>query len=334
MDAIGKIAVIGSGSWATALAKLLLCNRDRIGWFVHRRDRIDEFLRFGHNPVYLSDVAFDTRRIDFTDDINLACADADTIVMVVPSPYFKDTSDRISIDISDKNIVSAVKGIVPDSDMIISDYMRSRFGCREENILVVGGPCHAEEVALERLSYLTIGCRDTSKAEAFASVIDGKKMKTIISDDVNGIEYATVLKNVYAIAAGILHGMKAGDNFLAIMLCNAIREMSRFVDAKSPLKNREICRSAYLGDLLVTAYSRFSRNHNFGSMIGKGYSVKAAMMEMEMVAEGYFGTKCIHRINETGPRVDMPILDCVYDILYRNASPHNAVEAIIPGFRY
>lgn len=333
MDAMGKIAVIGNGSWATALAKLLLCNRDRIGWFVHRRDRIDEFLRFGHNPVYLSDIAFDTRRIDFTDDINRACADADTIVLVVPSPYFKDTCDRISVDISQKNIVSAVKGIVPDSDMIISEYMRSRFGCREENILVVGGPCHAEEVALERLSYLTIGCRDTGKAETFASIIDGKKMRTIISDDVNGIEYAAVLKNVYAIAAGILHGMKAGDNFLAIMLCNAIHEMAGFVDAVSPMENRDICRSAYLGDLLVTAYSRFSRNHNFGSMIGKGYSVKAAMMEMEMVAEGYFGTKCIHRINENGPKVDMPILNCVYDILYQNAAPRRAVEAMGLGFR-
>ncbi len=334
MDAMGNIAVIGSGSWATALAKLLLGNRDRIGWYVHRQDRIEEFMRFGHNPVYLSDVAFDTRRIDFTDDINRACEAADTLVLVVPSPYFKDTVDKITVDISGKNIVSAVKGIVPDSDMIISDYMCSRFGCREENMLVVGGPCHAEEVALERLSYLTIGWRDTSKAEAFASVIDGKKMKTIISADVNGIEYAAVLKNVYAIAAGILHGMKAGDNFLAMMVCNAIREMARFVDAISPLENRDICRSAYLGDLLVTAYSRFSRNHNFGSMIGKGYSVKAAMMEMEMVAEGYFGTKCIHRINGTGPRVEMPILECVYDILYRNVSPRRAVEAITSGFRY
>ena len=327
MDAMGNIAVIGSGSWATALAKLLLGNRDRIGWYVHRQDRIEEFMRFGHNPVYLSDVAFDTRRIDFTDDINRACEAADTLVLVVPSPYFKDTVDKITVDISGKNIVSAVKGIVPDSDMIISDYMCSRFGCREENMLVVGGPCHAEEVALERLSYLTIGCRDTSKAEAFASVIDGKKMKTIISADVNGIEYAAVLKNVYAIAAGILHGMKAGDNFLAMMVCNAIREMARFVDAISPLENRDICRSAYLCDLLVTAYSRFSRNHNFGSMIGKGYSVKAAMMEMEMVAEGYYGTRCMHQINKS-VSVDMPIMECMYSILYQGVSPKKAIRNI------
>ena len=193
LKSAGRVAVSGSGSWATALAKLLLGNCDRIGWFVHRQDRIDEFVRYGHNPVYLSDVAFDTMRIDFTSDINEACDGADTLLFVVPSPYFKDTADRISADISGKNIVSAVKGIVPDSNMIISDYMRSRFGCREENMLVIGGPCHAEEVALERLSYLTIGCRDVEKAAAFASLLDGKKMKTIVSADVDGIEYAAVL---------------------------------------------------------------------------------------------------------------------------------------------
>lgn len=329
---MGKIAVIGSGSWATALAKLLLGNCERIGWFVHRPDRIEEFIRYGHNPVYLSDVAFDTMRIDFTDDINKAAAEADTLVLVVPSPYFKDTLDNLTTDIAGKNIVSAVKGIVPDTDMIISDYMCSRFGCDPDRMLVVGGPCHAEEVALDRLSYLTIGCHDIQKARAFAQLLDGKKLKTIISSDVNGIEYAAVLKNVYAIAAGIINGMKAGDNFMAMMVCNAIREMARFVDAVSPMPGRDICRSAYLGDLLVTAYSRFSRNHNFGSMIGKGYSVKAAMMEMEMVAEGYYGTNCIYRINEEGPRVDMPILDCVYRILYRNANPRRAIDAITPTF--
>lgn len=332
MSVMGKIAVIGSGSWATALAKLLLGNCERIGWFVHRPERIEEFIKYGHNPVYLSDVAFDTTRIDFTADIDKACREADTLVLVVPSPYFKDTMDNITVDISGKNVVSAVKGIVPDTNMIISDYMTSRFGCSPDRMLVIGGPCHAEEVALERLSYLTIGCHDVVKAEAFASLLAGKRLRTIISSDVNGIEYAAVLKNVYAIAAGIINGMKAGDNFMAMMVCNAIREMARFVDAVSPMPGRDICRSAYLGDLLVTAYSRFSRNHNFGSMIGKGYSVKAAMMEMEMVAEGYYGTNCIHRINDSGPKVDMPILNCVYRILYRNANPRRAIDEITPTF--
>lgn len=332
MNTMGRIAVVGSGSWATALAKLLLGNCDKIGWFVHRPDRIEDFIKYGHNPVYLSDVAFDTMRIDFTSDINKACECADTLVLVVPSPYFKNTVDEIKVDISAKNIVSAVKGIVPDSNMIISDYMCSRFGCNPDNMLVIGGPCHAEEVALERLSYLTIGCHDLTKANDFAALVAGKKLKTIVSSDVNGIEYAAVLKNVYAIAAGIINGMKAGDNFMAMTVCNAIREMQRFVEAVSPMPDRNICKSAYLGDLLVTAYSRFSRNHNFGSMIGKGYSVKAAMMEMEMVAEGYYGTKCIHCINELGPNVDMPILNCVFDILYKNASPRKAIDAITSSF--
>lgn len=332
MNKLGKIAVIGSGSWATALAKLLLANCSRIGWFVHRQDRIDEFRRYGHNPVYLSDVAFDTDRIDFTSDINQACADADTLLLVIPSPFFKDSVDKISVDISHKNIVSAVKGIVPDTDMIISDYMEKQFRCRRDNMLVIGGPCHAEEVALERLSYLTIGCSDTLKAEEFADLLAGPKLKTIISADVNGIEYAAVLKNVYAIMAGILSGMKAGDNFLAMMISNAIREMRRFVDAVSPMPGRDICKSAYLGDLLVTAYSRFSRNHNFGSMIGKGYSVKAAMMEMDMVAEGYFGTKCIYQINSKDKAAEMPILECVYEILYKNRNPRKAIDSITASF--
>ncbi|MCM1369578.1 MAG: NAD(P)-binding domain-containing protein [Candidatus Amulumruptor caecigallinarius] len=332
MNQMGKIAVIGSGSWATALAKLLLLNCDRITWFVHNPDRIDEFIRLGHNPVYLSDVSFDPMRINFTSDINEVCRRADTMVVVVPSPYLKSTLDMITEDISQKNIVSAVKGIVPDSNMIVTEYFKSHFNCGENNMLVIGGPCHAEEVALERLSYLTIGCHDISKAGDFANLLSGKKMKTITSRDVDGIEYAAVLKNVYAIAAGIISGMKAGDNFMAMMVCNAIREMECFVDTISPLTDRNICKSAYLGDLLVTAYSKFSRNHNFGSMIGKGYSVKAAMMEMEMVAEGYYGTNCIYRINENGPKVDMPILSAVYRILYKGVSPRKAIDAVTGCF--
>ena len=324
-----KIAVIGGGSWATALAKLLLSNNERILWYMRRQNRIDEFKRRGHNPMYLSDIKFDTSRIDFHSDINEACKEADTLVIAIPSPFFLESATKITCDISDKVIVSAVKGIVPDKNLIITDFFASRFGCKDENLLVIGGPCHAEEVALERLSYLTIGCHDRDKSVAFAEMLRSPALRTIVSNDVAGIEYAAVLKNVYAIAGGIISGMKAGDNFMAMMACNAANEMREFIDAMAPMK-RDICHSAYLGDLLVTAYSRFSRNHNFGAMIGKGYSVNAAKMEMEMVAEGYYGTKCIHEINESGPKVKMPIQEAVYKVIYERMSPRQAMYEIAP----
>lgn len=332
MKTLGKIAVLGGGSWATALAKLILANEADIIWYMRRQDRIDDFLKCGHNPVYLTDVDFDTDRIEFTADINRACKGADTLVVAVPSPYFKSHAEKIEVNIQGKNIVSAVKGIVPDENMIVTDYFSSRFGVEEENMLVIGGPCHAEEVALDRLSYLTIGCHDPLKAQEFAAVLAGKKMKTIVSDDVDGIEYAAVLKNVYAIAAGMVNGLKSGDNFMAMLVCNAVREMRSFIDRIAPMK-RDIDRSAYLGDLLVTAYSRFSRNHNFGSMIGKGYSVQAAKMEMSQVAEGYYGTKCIHEINSRPElRVEMPILDAMYGVLYEGKNPRKAFRAIAATF--
>ena len=322
----GHIAVMGGGSWATALAKLLLQNCETITWYMRRDDRIEDFKRLHHNPAYLTDVNFDIERINFSSDINDVCTVADTLLLVMPSPYFKDHIDKITVDISDKAVVSAVKGIVPDSNELITDYMAERFGVDKEHTLVVAGPCHAEEVALDRPSYLTIGCADLANAELFASRIAGKHTQTITSSDVDGIEYAAVLKNVYAIAAGIIHGMKIGDNMTAILISNAIREMERFLDAVSP-RPRQICDSVYLGDLLVTAYSRFSRNHNFGSMIGRGYSVKAAKMEMEQTAEGYYGAKCITDINARFD-VDMPILNAVYSILYKGVPAARALASI------
>ena len=333
MESLGKIAVIGSGSWATALAKLILNNNARINWYIRRSDRIADFIKLHRNPVYLSDVNFDTHRIDFFSDINLAVSGAKTIVVAVPSPFFKDEAEKIKVPMVDKNIVSAVKGIVPGDNQIVTDWFSSRMGVADNNLLVIGGPCHAEEVALDHLSYLTIGCHDPVKGANFARTITGARLKTIVSRDVAGIEYGAVLKNVYAIAAGILDGMKAGDNFKAMLVCNAIREMRRFIDVAAPMDcERDIDRSAYLGDLLVTAYSFFSRNHNFGAMIGKGYSVKSAMMEMEMVAEGYYGTKCMHLINEEKYNVEMPILNCVYRIIYEGKNPRQAFKAIADTF--
>jgi len=326
----GHIAVMGGGSWATALAKLLLQNCETITWYMRRDDRIEEFKRLRHNPAYLTDVDFDIERINFSSDINAVCENADTLLLVMPSPYFTDHMDKITVDISSKAIVSAVKGIVPDTNAQITDYMVRRFGVDPARNLVVSGPCHAEEVALDRPSYLTIGCANLEMAEEFAKLIRGKNTHAITSSDVDGIEYAAVLKNVYAIAAGIIHGMKTGDNFGAILISNAIREMERFVDAACP-RPRQICDSVYLGDLLVTAYSRFSRNHNFGSMIGRGYSVKAARMEMEQTAEGYYGTKCIHDINQHF-NVAMPILDGVYSILYRGVPAYRAMKAMAQNF--
>jgi len=319
----GNIAILGGGSWATALAKLLLKNCETIHWYMRRDDRIADFKRLGHNPAYLTDVDFDVNRIKFSSDINHVCAECQTLLVAVPSPYFKSHMEKIDMDLSDKCFVSAVKGIVPDDNITVTDYLVKRFGARTDNVLVISGPCHAEEVALSRPCYLTIGCRNLERAESFAHVLESKTTKTITSSDVEGIEYAAVLKNVYAIAAGIIHGSKMGDNLLAMLVSNAIREMERFVDAVAP-RPRQICDSVYLGDLLVTAYSRFSRNHNFGAMIGKGYSVAAAKMEMEQTAEGYYGTDCIHRINECY-EVSMPILDGVYDILYRRISPVKAL---------
>lgn len=330
MSYTGNIAVLGGGSWATALSKLLLSNCEQITWYMRRDDRIEEFLRLGHNPAYLTDVTFDTNRIVFSSDINEVCASADILLLAMPSPYFKSHIDKINVDLSDKIIVSAIKGIVPDENQLITDYMAERFGVDIKRELVISGPCHAEEVALDRPSYLTIGGRDPELATRFAALLSGKHTHTITSTDVDGIEYAAVLKNVYAIAAGIIHGMKRGDNFSAMLISNAIREMERFINAVDP-RPRQICDSVYLGDLIVTAYSRFSRNHNFGSMIGKGYSVTAARMEMEQTAEGYYAAKCITDINRRY-KVQMPILDAVHDILYRNASPSKAVARMAQTF--
>lgn len=322
----GRVAVMGGGSWATALAKLLMDNCESIDWYMRRDDRIEEFKRLHHNPAYLTDAEFDVERIFFSSDINEICERADTLLLAMPSPYFRTHMAKISVDLSKKNIVTAVKGIVPEVNQIVTDYMRDEYGVNPDNMLVIGGPCHAEEVALGRQSYLTVACHQRANAEAFARLLRGKAMRTITSTDVDGIEYAAVLKNIYAIAAGIVHGLKGGDNFIAMLISNAIREMERFVACVVP-GTRNICDSVYLGDLLVTAYSQFSRNHNFGSMIGKGYSVVAARMEMNQTAEGYYATKCIHEINEKYG-VPMPILEGVYSILYERSRPGKTIRAM------
>lgn len=326
----GRIAVMGGGSWATALASVVMRGCERITWYMRRDDRIEEFRRLGHNSTYLTGLDFDTSRIDFTSDINEAAEQADTLLLAMPSPYVKDHFDKLTADISGKAVCNAIKGIVPGDNKLITEYVCDKFGVAQEKALIISGPCHAEEVALYRPSYLTVGCTDLEHAAAMARVIDSDNVHAIVSSDITGIGYAGVLKNVYAIAAGVVHGMKKGDNFTAMLVSNAIREMERWLDFIDP-RPRQICDSVYLGDLLVTAYSRFSRNHNFGSMIGKGYSVKAAKMEMEQVAEGYYGCKCIHEINKP-LGVAMPIAEGVYDILYRRVAPDYAITQMARTF--
>ncbi|MDH6354917.1 glycerol-3-phosphate dehydrogenase (NAD(P)+) [Dysgonomonas sp. PH5-45] len=325
MDFPGKIAVLGGGTWATALAKIFLLSGAEINWYMRRSEQIEDFMRKKRNPSYLSTVTFDTSKIFFTSDINELVRNSDTLVFAVPSPFLKAHLAKLEEPICDKFIVSAIKGIVPESNQIITDYFSDTYGVSPDNISIIAGPCHAEEIAWEKQSYLTIGCKDPDRAEAFARIMNNSFLKATISTDVNGIELAAVLKNVFAIAAGICHGLKYGDNFQAVLISNAIVEMERFVAAASPMPNRCIFDSAYLGDLLVTAYSTFSRNRTFGSMIGKGYSVKAAQMEMEMIAEGYYATKCIREMNETY-KVDMPIADTVYRILYEKSSPRAEIK--------
>lgn len=327
----GKIAIIGGGSWATAIAKIVVRHTHHIGWYMRRDDRIEEFRRMGHNPAYLTSVHFDTKEIFFSSDINRIVQDYDTLVFVTPSPYLKNHLKKLKTRIRDKFVITAIKGIVPDENLVCSEYFHQVYDVPYDNLACIGGPSHAEEVALERLSYLTVGCSDRDKAQAFCEVLNSDVIKTKTSSDVIGIEYSSVLKNVYAIAAGICSGLKFGDNFQAVLMSNAVQEMSRFLTAVHPIE-RSVYDSVYLGDLLVTGYSNFSRNRTFGTMIGKGYSVKSAQIEMEMIAEGFFGTKCMKEINRR-MHVNMPILDAVYNILYERISPQIEIKLLTDSFR-
>ncbi|MDD6542043.1 MAG: NAD(P)H-dependent glycerol-3-phosphate dehydrogenase [Prevotella sp.] len=328
---VGKIAIIGGGSWATAIAKIIVSHTHHIGWYMRRDDRIEDFKRLSHNPAYLTSVHFNTDEIFFSSDINKLVEDYDTLVFVTPSPYLKNHLKKLKTRIKDKYIVTAIKGIVPEENLVCSEYFHQVYDVPYDNLAVIGGPSHAEEVALERLSYLTVGCVNREKAQAFTEVLANNFIKTKVSGDVIGIEYASVLKNVYAIAAGICSGLNYGDNFQAVLMSNAVQEMERFMKTVHPIE-RNIIDSVYLGDLLVTGYSNFSRNRAFGTMIGKGYSVKSAQIEMEMIAEGYFGTKCMKEINRH-LHVNMPILDAVYNILYERISPQIEIKLLTDSFR-
>ena len=323
IDRDARCAVIGHGSWATALVKILLENERNVGWYIRNRDVLEHVRRHGANPRYLRDVRFDPGNLRLSDSLDEVVRDAEIVVLAAPSVYLKTTLEPLTEPLGDKFIVSAIKGIVPDDLITVAEYVNRRYDVPFDQIGIVSGPCHAEEVALERLSYLTVVCKTLGNSRILGDKIRTDYINVSHSTDIYGIEYASVLKNIYAIAVGIAVGLGYGDNFLAVLISNGAMEMSRFMSQTYP-SNRNTFASAYLGDLLVTSYSQFSRNRRFGLMIGKGYSVHSAQMEMSMVAEGYYAAECIMKINRQRG-VDMPIARMVYDVLYDGASPSVSV---------
>lgn len=329
----GRIAIIGGGSWATALAKVFVEKNDHIGWYMRREDRIEEIKRTGHNAAYLTSVKFDVNKIHLTSDINEIIRDYDTLVFVTPSPYFKEHMAKVTENMQEKFIVIATKGIVPEDNLVISDYMHFHYGIEREQVAALIGPSHAEEVAMNRMTYLTVGCPDAERAQHLAEAMQSDYMQVRTSTDVQGMEYAAVLKNIYAIGAGICHGLKYGDNFHAVYMANAASEMQDALNLLNPSESRNIADSVYLGDLLVTGYSDFSRNRIFGTMLGKGYSIKAAQTEMQMIAEGYYGAKCITEILAEYKGFDFPIIKAVYDILYEGANVADTIKELTLKFK-
>ena len=315
-----KIAVIGSGSWATAIVKILLNNVNYISWYTRKQEDVDYIKKYKHNPRYLNSVEFDTDNIHLTSNIKKAVTENDIIILAIPSAFCHSTLQQLSKeDFKNKIVFSAIKGIIPEFNLIVGEYLNTFWDVPLNQIGVITGPCHAEEVAMEKLSYLTIACNEIKKANELADFMRCRYIKVTSSDDIYGTEISAVLKNVIAVAGGICHGLGYGDNFLSVLVANAIQEIERFVTKVHPI-NRDIKASAYLGDLLVTAYSQFSRNRMFGTMLGKGYSVKMAQLEMNMIAEGYYAVKCVHEINQKY-KVEMPIVDAVYNIVYEKIAP-------------
>lgn len=313
-----RFAVLGGGSWATAIVKMLTENNDTVDWYMRNTDAITHITKEFHNPNYLSAVEFDIEKLHLSNDINSIISNADILIFAIPSAFLATELKKLTVSLKDKTIFSAIKGIVPETGLIVGEHFHETYSVSYNQIGVLTGPCHAEEVALERLSYLTLACADKKKAKLVANAVSCDYIKTKISDDIIGTEYAAMLKNIYAIAAGIAHGLGYGDNFQSVLMSNSIREMKRFINKVHKMK-RNINNSAYLGDLLVTGYSVFSRNRMFGNMIGKGYTVKSAQMEMSMVAEGYYAAKSAHILQGNWKKnAKTPIIDAVYAILYEN----------------
>lgn len=322
-----NVTVIGGGSWATALIKILSEKNIKIKWWLRNQDAIYHIKKHHHNPEYLSSVELHPSKIKPYNNLKEALKGTEWVLLAIPAAFIESAIGDVSPELfRGKRVISGVKGMVPSCNMLVTDWFSEKFNIPKENIGAIAGPCHAEEIALEKQSYLTIASEGIETAKDFAELLACRFVKTAFITDLDGVEYAAVMKNIVALACGITHGLGAGDNFQAVMVSNAMLEIERFVNTISP-REREINSSAYLGDLLVTAYSQFSRNRTFGNMIGRGYSVKTAQIELKMIAEGYYATNSINEINKK-LGVKMPILEFTYSILYQNQSLLKAFEIL------
>jgi len=322
-----KYAIIGSGSWATALVKILLDSQDEALWFVRDQNMINFIDQDKHNPHYLQAVELDTSRLLMSCDINKVISQGDVLIFCIPSTYFISELIPLTVPLDEKFIVTAIKGLIPERNISVTEYFNRIHKIPYDNMGVIAGPVHAEEVAMERLSYLSVTCKKESTAKKLAGVFRCPYIRTSIGTDIYGLEYSVVLKNIYAIASGMSRSLGYGDNFQAVLVSCAYQEIRAFLNRTYPDKGRNTSLSGFLGDLLVTCYSQFSRNRTFGNMIGQGYSIKAAQLEMNMVAEGYHAALCIHEINKKH-KVDMPIAEAMYKILHEFRSPAIVFKAL------
>ncbi len=327
IDNKARCAVIGYGSWATAIVGVLTANEERVGWYVRNPEVLECLRTEGRNPRYVSDLEFDTARIAPSDDLNAVVRDADIIVLASPSAYIKSFLEPLTESLKDKFVISAIKGIVPDDYVTVIEYIHEHYDVPYEQLGLITGPSHAEEVSRGKLSYLTVVTTDCENGKVLGQKFSTPNIRLSYSQDLYGIEYASILKNIYALAVGIAVGLGYGDNFLSVLISNGAGEVTRFLEESHPMEGRNTQVSAYLGDLLVTCYSTYSRNRRLGLLIGHGCTVKSALNEMTMVAEGYFAANCIRHV-KTMHTVDMPIAEMVYNVLYKGASARRAMKEL------
>ncbi len=321
-----RCGVIGYGSWATALVHTLVKNKVNVWWHIRNEEVLESLQTDGYNAKYLSDVEFNQQYINPTKDINEVVRNCEVILVATPSAFIKNVLSEITESLENKFILSATKGIIAEDYTTITEYFNKTYGLPYDNLGLISGPSHAEEVSRNKLSYLTVTCKDEDNAQKIGEMFRNDTFRVSHSTDIYGVEYAGILKNVYALAAGLAAGLGYGDNFRAVLTAACAKEMTRFINESYPFE-RDTMNSAYLGDLLVTSYSSFSRNRRLGQLIGHGCTVKSALNEMTMVAEGYYAAACIKKINERH-NIEMPIADMVYDVLYRRCSPRKRMKEL------